>query len=193
MLTNAANRDYAFNMNTDRKPFSLGEILELNNLNRNSYNTLVRREGFQFMKHDLLAETGQRKYRLAHSVAIAALLWSRRSIIAIPRTAEAIDASWPFIKDLSERSLLDDAAQGWIRFQLWEGEGWTSETTNTVSDGDVPANRSSWDDLEASLYVPIHKLARAQASAAALATGASWSIKRVVPEHSWLYPLALER
>jgi hypothetical protein len=182
-----------FNMNMDRQPLSLSGILELNSLNRNSYNTLVRREGLQFMKRDLLADAGQRKYTLAHSVAIAALLWSRDSITAIPRTAEAIDSFWPFIKDITERSLVDEAAQGWIRFQLWDGEDWTAETTNVVSGNDVPANRTSWDDLRAVLYIPIHKLAREQARATLTVPRRRPSIVSVVPEHRWLYPIALRR
>lgn len=167
-LTSTANDDYVFVMNTDRKPFSLGEILELNSLNRNSYNTLVRREGLQFMKRDLLAEGTHYKYRLAHSVALAAFIWSRDTLIPIPGTAEAIDKFWPFLREITERAITDETTQGWIRFQLWDSDDWRAETTNSPGDG-LPADQTSWDSLRASLYVPIHMLAREQASQPAAA------------------------
>jgi len=156
---------YVFIMNRDFEPLTLAEILEFNELNRNSYNTMVRREGLTFMQRDLLAQSGHRRYRLAHSVGVRALIWARQTKTPIPNASAIIEGSWQFIREMTDRSLNDPHAMGWIVLTMWVGEEW-SYNFQTSHDVVPPPPGKTYDDLCGSLFIPIHKLAREHAATA---------------------------
>lgn len=152
-------------MNTDFDALSLSDVLDLNRLNRNTYNTLVRREGLPFMSRDLLSETGHRRFRLAHSVAVAAFLWLRRSVIAIPDAAPEIDKHWSFVRSTTDEVLSAGFAQGWLVFTLWADQPWEARAEKDLTAPAQPLEGRDWNDLEGTVRVPIWRFATEQADA----------------------------
>lgn len=53
---------------------NLAKVLELNDLNRNTYNTLARRNGFSFMEMEIDEGGGRDKFSAAHALVLGCFL-----------------------------------------------------------------------------------------------------------------------
>jgi len=71
---------------------NLQEVLDANDMNRNSYNTLERRTGLAFMKRDVDPARGRDKYFVAHAVALGCMIDLQEAGVPAGRAASAIDS-----------------------------------------------------------------------------------------------------
>jgi hypothetical protein len=105
----------------------LKEILELNGLNRNSFNTLDRRVGLAFLKRGLVEGSARDRFTLTHAVALAAVLRLQQAGLDAKRAAAAVDENY--------RVLIDWVAYLTLHPEQRAGDGWWLTVINFADGG----------------------------------------------------------
>ena len=121
----------------------LKTVLEANEINRNTYNSLERRAGLQFMKEGLVANAKRGdRYTITHAVALGAMLSFQRLGIDAREASGVIDAVYEWLIDVVPPLAMDEAIPSiaparpdidpdrtWItisRFERDGGLGWAT-------------------------------------------------------------------
>lgn len=128
----------------------LKTVLHVNEINRNTYNTLERRTpgGFPFMKRGLAEGKRDDRYNVTHAVALAAMLNLHAMGVEAKDAAEVIDAVYDVLIDWVPALQFNEALPAhatdevdpdktWITVSRFEdgGLGWATgkEDANTFS------------------------------------------------------------
>lgn len=91
---------------------NLQQVLDANELNRNSYNTLERRTGLAFMKRELHESRGRDKYLPAHAVALGCVLDLQSAGVPAAKAAAVVDGCFHWIWN-TVAAIAHGEAPGW--------------------------------------------------------------------------------
>jgi protein-L-isoaspartate O-methyltransferase len=86
-----------FTVNTDWMVMKLGPLLHLVGLNRNTFNTLNRRNPLQFLERDLRDERSYDRYTMTHAVAVGCVVEFMAAGLAAARAVSAVDSMFQFV------------------------------------------------------------------------------------------------
>ncbi|WCT73799.1 hypothetical protein PQ455_00775 [Sphingomonas naphthae] len=143
----------------------LGSLLHLVGLNRNSYNTLNRRNSFRFMDRDLLDERSYDRYSMTHAVAVGCVVEFMAAGLSGQRAGAAVDNLFRVI-DAATHTLAQGSAgdHWWLTITNFaDGSwGWASGNENADTFGrGLVSNKVSinvvavWEDMAKRLGTPM--------------------------------------
>lgn len=128
----------------------LKNVLEINEVNRNTYNSLERRTGLPFMKRGLVEGKRGDRYTFTHAIALATMLRFQQVGVEAKDAATVVDACYEPLIDWVATLLIDrnriDADHCWITISHFRDGtiGWATgpEGADTFS-ADPPFSKLS--------------------------------------------------
>ncbi len=147
---------------------NLARLLEINQVNRNSFNTLARRAGLAFM-HDASAPSiGHDRYNFAQCVALACVRWMGEAGGPLPAASKIVTGSYNAIREISELAINDDEVLGWVNAYLltdgtWEGHSLLTDRSTYYGSRDQYHGVQPAGEVMGAIFIPVHKIARALA------------------------------